>query len=505
MHTVRVKLKTTAYQESIIDRRFHALSHIHNVLVKHVRKRLVQMEHDSEYILLLEEIRQMAKKERLSAAEKHRRKEVRDRLKQIRKDYGLTEYALQSYIKVCGKQYRKLVSSSQVQKEATRIWRSVEKYLFSNGKQIHFKKYRDFRTIGGKSNTNGAKFQKETMSVSWLGLSLSCVVPRREKDRLYLEEALSHDVRYCEIERLMFPNGWHYYAVIYLSGDAPRKQKHIGTGTMGIDPGVSSIAAASDTLLVLQELAPDVSEYNRRIIKLQKYMDASRRATNPRKFHSDGTINRANHDPWILSKGYKKAMDRLKSVYRQKTSYTKQSHEILCNHLLSDSKTFVVEKMVYHALQRRAKKTERSDTLSVVKDNKGRERKVRKYKKKKRFGRTLNNRSPSLFLQILQRKCQIYGCVYTEIDTQAFKASQYDHVKDTYQKIPLKQRFKEIGGQQVQRDLYSAFLIRNTDDNLKAPNRELCSQKFNDFVVMQNQLIGQMKHDGVSMRQCFGF
>lgn len=505
MHTVRLKLKTTAYDEFVIDRRFHALSHIHNVLVKHARKALARLEHDQEYLSLLDEYRQLKEKERLSAAEKKKKKETKKRLGQIRKDYGVSEASFQSYIKVCAKQYRKLLSSQQIQKEATRVWRSVDKYLFSNGKQVHFKNYRDFNTIGGKSNENGAVFQKEDMSISWLGLELPCIMPKKEKGRLYLEEALDHRIRYCEIARMMFPNGWHYYAIVYLDGDAPHRQKQIGAGVMGIDPGVSSIAGASDSRLVLQELAPDHPKYNRRIVKLQAYMDASRRATNPDKFLTDGTVNKANHDRWVLSEGYRKARDQLKSLYRQKKAYTKQSHEILCNDLLTDSSDFIVEKMVYRALQRRAKKTERNDKVSVVKDKNGKEREVRKYKKKKRFGRSLNNRSPAFFLQILQRKCQLYGGTYKEIDTQEFKASQYNHVTNEYQKSDLGQRSKQIGGQEVQRDLYSAFLIRNADNTLKHADKEACTRKFGNFLKMQEQLLELMKKDDVSMKQCFGF
>ena len=89
----------------------------------------------------------------------------------FRQGMGLTEAGLQSYIKVCGKQYKKLLSYQQVQKEASNVWRGVEKVLFGNGKQLHFKKNRYFTTISGKTNTNGAKFDKATLTVNWLGLS----------------------------------------------------------------------------------------------------------------------------------------------------------------------------------------------------------------------------------------------------------------------------------------------------------------------------------------------
>ena len=49
MHTVQLPLVTTKQDCYEIDRRFHAISHIHNVLVKHVRKLLCRLSHDKEY------------------------------------------------------------------------------------------------------------------------------------------------------------------------------------------------------------------------------------------------------------------------------------------------------------------------------------------------------------------------------------------------------------------------------------------------------------------------
>lgn len=62
MHTVCFKLKTTAYERKELARRFFALSHIHNVLVKHVRKLLIRLEHDAEYQEVLKEYRALLKK-----------------------------------------------------------------------------------------------------------------------------------------------------------------------------------------------------------------------------------------------------------------------------------------------------------------------------------------------------------------------------------------------------------------------------------------------------------
>lgn len=49
MHTVQLLLKPTAYEQRELERRFHALAHIHNVCVSHAKKLLCRLLHDWEY------------------------------------------------------------------------------------------------------------------------------------------------------------------------------------------------------------------------------------------------------------------------------------------------------------------------------------------------------------------------------------------------------------------------------------------------------------------------
>ena len=130
---------------------------------------------------------------------------------------------------------------------------------------------------------------------------------------------------------------------------------------------------------------------------------------------------------------------------------------------------------------------------------------VNKFKRKKRFGRSINHRSPSRFLRVLKRKTESSGGIYAEINTQTFKASQYNHVTDEYVKVTLSQRFKLIGNDSVQRDLYSAFLIKNTDSTFEHPDRDKCIYEFENFVAVHNETINYMKESKISMKQCFGF
>ena len=493
MHTVQLLLKTSKYERHEIDRRFHALAHLHNVCVKHARKCMIRLQHDKRYAELRQLYNELVKKEKMSKEEKSQKKKLAKQLAACRTEQGLSKASLEHYIKVCGKQFSKLLSSQQVQAEADRVWCGVERCLFGNGKELHFKKLMDFDTIGGKSNKNGARFDLDAMYVNWLGLSLKCYLPKSENSLSYVWESLKGKISYCNIKRLMFSSGWRYYAEIVVSGAAPTRVS-IGTSTMGIDPGVSTIAGVSEDACVLEELAPNAIQYEKKIQKISQRMDRSRRISNPNKYNEDGTINRSNRDPWKYSKNYVKMCRLLKSLYRKKHAYIIDSHRKLCNKLITIARYFPVEKMHFQALQKKATDT-KDGTVKVI----------QKYKRKKRFGRSINRRAPARFLLELKRKAEAVGGVYAEVDTKEFKASQYNHVTDTYEKIPLSQREKEIGKRKVQRDLYSAFLIRNADLDFKHPDREKCEYEFEDFANLQDQLILKMKESGLSMRQCFGF
>ena len=49
MHTLTLRLLTTKYDCQVMEKRFHAVSHIHNVMVKHAKKLLKRLKHDKEY------------------------------------------------------------------------------------------------------------------------------------------------------------------------------------------------------------------------------------------------------------------------------------------------------------------------------------------------------------------------------------------------------------------------------------------------------------------------
>ena len=227
---------------------------------------------------------------------------------------------------------------------------------------------------------------------------------------------------------------------------------------------------------------------------------------NPDRYNDDGTAKKKSKDlpAWKFSKTCIRNKAKIRELYRKKTEYTKCRHENLLNRMIKDASVFINEPMDFKVLAKRAKETSRQDKASVVTKSDGTERTIYKYKRKKRFGKSISDRSPSLVISRLKQKCNQYGLVYIETDKWKYKASQYDHVLDEYIKSELSQRFKKIGDYTVQRDLYSSFL-QSCMDTLEKPDRNKCIKLFDNFVKMQNELINEMKAAGISYPTCFGF
>ena len=74
MHTVQLLLKTSKYERHEIDRRFHALAHLHNVCVKHARKCMIRFQHDKRYAELRQLYNELVKKEKCRKRRNRKRK-----------------------------------------------------------------------------------------------------------------------------------------------------------------------------------------------------------------------------------------------------------------------------------------------------------------------------------------------------------------------------------------------------------------------------------------------
>lgn len=464
---VQFPLKTEKYQEDILDKRFEIGRQIYNSLVNITQKRYKEMIKTNRYRNLISQL----------SGDKKKDKSVWKQINDMRKQFGMSEYSFYKDVQELQHHFSDNIDARTTQKIASNLWKAYEKLFYGNGKHIHYKKYNSVNSLEGNTNKTGIRFKDDI--ILWNGLKMPIII---DYNNYYENQALKSEIAYCKIVRKFVRNKYKYYVQIVFKGTPPVKVdnetgevKHcIGEGDVGIDIGTSTIAYSSATDVKILELADKVQDIEDEKRRLLRKMDRSLRATNPNNYNEDGTIKKQCNKKmvWNKSKHYLKYQDELKELYRKQADVRKYQHECLANQIISLGDNIYVEKMNFQGLAKRSIKTENND--------KG------KFKRKKRFGKTIANRAPSMLLGIIDRKLSYYGKRLIKIDTWSAKASQFNHFDGTYNKKKLSQRWNDFNGVKVQRDMYSAFLIMNTADDLKSFDINKCNERFDNFYRLHN-------------------
>ena len=471
---VQFPLKTEQYQEDRLNKRFEIGKQLYNALVNITQKRYQEMIKTKKYRTLLSSL----------TGNKKTDKDIWKQIKDIRKQHGMSEYSFHEDVKQMQKHFKDHIDSFTAQKIATELWKAYDQLFYGKGKKVYDKKYGSLNTLEGKSNKTGIRFKNDV--IIWKDLELPVVI---DDDNDYEYQALQGDICYCRIARKSIRNKYKYYVQIVCKGNPPVKVdtetgeiKHdIGQGDVGLDIGTSTIAIASQSDVKILELADRVQNMENQKQKLLRKMDRSRRTTNPDNYNEDGTIKKQGNKKviWNKSNHYIKYQNEVKELYRKQADIRKYQHECLANYIISLGHKVYVEKMNFAGLQKRAKNTEKNE--------KG------KFKRKKRFGKSLANKAPSMLLTIIDRKLKYFGEELIEINTYKAKASQFNHFDGTYTKKTLSQRWNDVNGIKIQRDLYSAFLIMNISNDLKSFDMDKCKERFDNFCQLHNLEVNRLK------------
>lgn len=464
---VQFPLKTEKYQEDILDKRFEIGRQIYNSLLNITQKRYKEMAKTKKYRSLVSQLSGDRKKD----------KPIWKQINDIRKQYNMSEYSFHHDVKKLQHHFSDNIDSRISQKIASSLWKSYEDLLFVNGEKIHYKKHGSFNSLEGSSNKQGIRFRNGI--ILWNRLKIPVNI---NYNNYYENQSLKSEIAYCRIVRKFVRTKYKYYVQITFKGNPPLKvnnetgevKHYIGEGDVGIDIGTSTVAYSSATGVKILELADKVQDIEDEKRRLLRKMDRSRRTTNPDNYNEDGTIKKQCNKKMVWNKSNHciKYQNQLKELYRKQADVRKYQHECLANEIISLGDTIYVEKMNFQGLAKRSTKTEKNDN--------GR------FKRKRRFGKSIANRAPSMLLGIIDRKLSYYGKRLVKIDTFSAKASQFNHFDGTYNKKKLSQRWNDFNGIRVQRDLYSAFLIMNTAEDLKSFDINKCNERFENFYRLHN-------------------
>ena len=457
-YILTLKLKTNNSDVIALNKYFELSRKLYNALLGEGLKRLKSMRESKLY--------QQAQKE----TDKVKRREL---FKEAEIKYNYGKFALNKYSTSLRVNEFKDIDANTVQALSARATQAIDKLRFGNANRVNFIKYDEMYSIEGLTNRQGIRFRDGMLYFN--KLALECIVRKNDE---YAQLSLQDKIKYCRIVRKQNGNRNIYYVQLVLEGIPPKKRE-TGQGEVGLDIGTQTIAIVSDNETKLLELAEGLNDIQKVKTILSRKLDRQRRANNPNKYNSDGTINTQNRDKWIKSNNYIKTQNKLRDIQSKMARIRKQKHEEMANYILSLGNIIKVETMNFKGLQARAKET----TIN---------KKTGKFNKKKRFGKSLANKAPAMFLTIIKNKVESKGGKYIEINTYKVKASQYNHLNKQYNKKKLSQRWNYFECIKVQRDIYSAFLIKNVD-GLENVNNDKCNEQFENFLINHNREIERLQ------------
>ena len=415
---LELPLAVSTGDERVLLGRFEAGRRLYNVLLQDALKRLALMRQSKAW----QAARTLEKGPERTAA-----------FRVCASHHGFNEYALQA----AARQHKDAagfdgrMSANELQKLATRVWGAVSEYAYGTRGKPRFKSVRrPLHALEGKSNKQGIRWQADVGCVVWSGVYLPARLPTATQDP-YVIAALQARTKYCRLLWRKVRGRRRWFVQLVQEGVPPQKYDFFAAGQIvGLDIGPSTIAIVADEAVALERFAPGVVEPAAEKRRIQRALDRSRRACNPDNYAPDGTVKKGVKT-WHRSKRYKKLAAQAAELERRLAATRKKEHGTLANKVLGLGTVIQTEKLSYKAFQRQ-------------------------------FGRSVKNRAPGAFIELLSRKAASAGGKVVALNTWRLKMSQYDHVTGTYTKKPLSQRWHPLGAgaQWVQRDCYSAFLAK---------------------------------------------
>ena len=409
-------LKTEIWQEDVINKRLELQRQVYNAMLGFELKQLEKLKQNPEYIEAMDSLREYAQNGKKGCKEY---KEAGKKRNALLREYGFSEFDFISDSLKFAKHFSANIGSKVASYSIGKpMWQAFDKMLFGTGDKVHFK-YKDSIDSVVSDGKTAIKMVDDK------GVRLSC---RTDETKLFIQygtkgnrvltipiklnlknmyelEMLSMPIKQVRILRRKEKGKYKYYTQLCLDGvpatkfDATTGEiKHpIGNGKVGLFVNTNSVTVATKDGTVKYSLSDGVPNYADKIAELQRYMDNSRRATNPENFNPDGTIKKGividgvRHKlKWTFSKRYMKARDEVAELMRLERVKRKLHHQKLANEILSMGNDFRVN--VYPFAKAAKRSTEDKTTKKGTPAS------------KKRAGKSIEENAPSLFIDILTNK-----------------------------------------------------------------------------------------------------
>ena len=383
------------------------------------------------------------------------------------KKLKINEYWLQERMKKHRRNYEKYVDSTIGQKIASHLWKSIDKYCSWNWRWLTKKKYYQFTSIEWKSNTTGLiTFSKDKSSfIKYKEL----LIKLSQFDNFQLENIRWKEISYCRLVRIQWNRRWKYSLQIVMKWSSSKK-KTISNHKAWCDFGLNGIALVRDDNQCKLFHTWNANYHQRRIAKLQRIVSEEYLSLNPDCYDETWKIK-----DWVSLKYNEKIKN-----YNKKISYLRRKqakkHKDEINILVKEILAFAWELI--------------SEDMDF--------KKIKQSKEYSGLAKIIQFCTPWLLKSKLEENVEL-----KYVDKYKYRASQYNHVTNEYIKPLLSDRTKRIWDNVIQRDLYSAYLLLNHNENLKTIDRKKCIENFNTFLTNHNELISTLKQSWLTYPKSF--
>ena len=481
---VKVKLHLQDNVKKHLNKSFHIADSAYNETLSFGLKRFSAMKKNKRYQELLElrrevmKVQENIKKKIKEETEKEIKKKLKEEVKQIkvqlkeidenlgeiRVKYGLTKYQLSLWLLERRKQtvaYQHL-NTAELQVIGEEAYKTLSQVVFykTTPEKLKFRsKYSLEHSFRNRENITGTRLvESEKPKVAYRlyihKKSTFIDIPVSAFSEYQQVQLLRADkIKYVQIISKTIRGKQVFYLHIICQG-IPVSKIQKGEGVTGIDPGVSTVAYVSKDSCELVDLVPkDFARKERLIQNLSRKIERSRRVNNPEAYNKNGTIKKdVRFKP--LSKRAKRLAIRRQTAYRKLTEERRKIQGELVNHIVSQSSVIKIEDLDVKSLQKRKRETRINP-------------KTGRPFSKKRYGKAVFKAAPGYFRTLLLQRANSTGCKVDIISPKKTKPSQYNHLTGEFDKKELKIRIYNLTDEitDVQRDLYSAFLISHIEND----------------------------------------
>ena len=475
---VQTKLKLPTSVENHLEKSFNVAASAYNEALSFGLRRFKALKQNPLYQELLEK-----------RWDTDVRKDCDKVLFELRKSYGLTEYGLSTHLskqrRIPNSSYRHL-SAGEIQVVAFHAYKALEKVIFYKIKAHSLKfrsKYDSNVSYRNRVNTEATRLVKSNKKGIAYRLYLHKMstfvdIPVKAFNRYQQESLLrSEKIKYVQIVRKTIRGKRVYILQIVCQGFPPTKVTR-GNKTVGIDPGISTVAYASHSEVALVDLVPKNINQKEKLMKLlDRKIERSRRVNNPDCYHEDGTIKKGARFKQPSNRQLRLQVRRQKA-YRSLSEERQKLQGQLVNRIISQARLIKIEDLSVKGLQRRSREIRINP-------------KTNRPFSKKRFGKSIFRAAPSAFRKALQTRAHQLEIDFEVISPKDTKPSQYNHITQTFEKKSLSTRIYDLSEDVtgVQRDLYSAFLIGHIEKGHY--EQEQLTQDFPVFYKLMKEFLHQ--------------